>query len=138
MASQLSRCIPAALFALSLPIAAHAAALDGAAKKQTDTAIAHAGMAMAATDVKTAHAHFHHVINCLVGPAGKGFDAKAEDPCKGMGAGAIADAKGDVKAEMHLHSALKEAQKGLKTSTLAAAHADAKEAMTTLQAAGGM
>ena len=135
MASQLSRCIPAALFALSLPIAVHAAALDSAAKKQTDTATVHAGMALGATELKMAHAHLHHVINCLVGPAGKGFDAKAEDPCKGMGQGAIADAKGDAKAEMHLHTALKEAEKGLKTTTLAAAHADAQQTMKTLQGA---
>lgn len=138
MASQLSRCIPAALLALALPLAAQAAALGGAAKTQTDTAAVHAGMALGATDLKTAHAHLHHVVNCLVGPAGKGFDAKAEDPCKGMGAGAISDAKGNAKAESQLRSALKEARKGLAATTLAAAHADAQQAMKTLQGADAM
>jgi hypothetical protein len=74
------------------------------------------------------------VVNCLVGPAGKGFDAKAQDPCKGMGHGAIVDAKGDAAVEGRLHTALGQAEQGLKASTLDAAHADAKQAMDTLQA----
>ena len=138
MASQLSRCIPAVLIALALPLAVQAAALGGAAKTQADTAAAHAGMALGASDLKTAHAHLHHVVNCLVGPAGKGFDAQAGNPCKGMGAGAIADAKGDAMAEKQLHSALQEARQGLATTALAAAHADAQQAMKTLQGADAM
>ncbi len=27
----------------------------------------------------------HHVINCLVGPRGRGFDAAVGNPCKGVG-----------------------------------------------------
>lgn len=138
MASQLSRCIPAALLALALPLVVQAAALDGAAKTQTDTAAAHAGMALGATDLKTAHAHLHHVVNCLVGPAGKGFDAQAEDPCKGMGQGAITDAKGNTHAVAALRKALKQAEQGLKANTLTATHADAQHAMKTLQGAGAM
>ncbi|TAM15789.1 MAG: hypothetical protein EPN68_17120 [Rhodanobacter sp.] len=80
------------------------------------------------------HTHLHHVVNCLVGPDGKGFDAKAGDPCKGMGQGAIVDAKGDAAAEATLHTALSQARQGLKATTLDGAHADAKKAFATLQA----
>lgn len=120
--------------ALALPLAAQAADANGAATKQVATAAAHAGMALGATELATAHAHLQHVVNCLVGPTGKGFDAKAADPCKGMGNGAIADAKGDAAVEARLNKALGQAEQGLKAGTLDAAHADAKQAMETLQA----
>lgn len=128
--------LPALLLALALPMAAQAADADadGAAAKQVATAVAHAGMAMGATDLTTAHTHLHHVVNCLVGMSGKGFDAKVEDPCKGMGQGAIADSKGDVAEVDRLNAAVGQAEQGLKTTTLDAAHADAKQVMDTLQA----
>ncbi|GAB3784736.1 hypothetical protein [Dyella agri] len=129
-----TRGLPALLLALALPVAAQAADASGAASKQIATAGAHAGMALGAADLATAHAHLHHVVNCLVGPAGKGFDATAEDPCKGMGQGAIVDAKGDSAVEGRLHMALSQAEQGLKANTLDAAHADAKKAMDALQA----
>lgn len=128
-----TRALPALLLALSLPLAAQAAEANAAASKQVATAAAHAGMAMGAAELPMAHAHLQHVVNCLVGPAGKGFDAKAEDPCKGMGQGAIVDAKGDAAVEARLHTALDQAEQGLKASTLDATHADAKQAMETLQ-----
>jgi hypothetical protein len=126
--------LPALLLALALPVAAQTAGANGAASKQIATAGAHAGMAMGAADLATTHAHLHHVVNCLVGPSGKGFDAKAEDPCKGMGQGAIVDAKGDAAVEARLHTALGHAEQGLEATTLDAAHADAKKAMESLQA----
>lgn len=128
--------LPALLLALALPMAAQAADADadGAAAKQVATAVAHAGMAMGATDLTTAHAHLHHVVNCLVGPAGKGFDAKAEDPCKGMGQGAIVDSRGDIAEVDRLNAAVGQAEHGLKENTLDAVHADAKQVMETLQA----
>jgi hypothetical protein len=131
--------LPALLLALALPLAIQAAdagagGADGAAAKQVATAVAHAGMAMGAADLATAHAHLHHVVNCLVGTSGKGFDAKAEDPCKGMGQGAIPDSKGDIAEVDRLHAAVGQAEQGLKASTLDAVHADAKQVMETLQA----
>ena len=134
MTKYCTRGLPALLLALALPVAAFAADANGAASKQMSTAGAHAGMALGATDLATAHAHLQHVVNCLVGPMGKGFDAKAADPCKGMGQGAIVDAKGDAAVEAHLHAALGHAEQGLKATTLDAAHADAKKAMDSLQA----
>ena len=38
-----------------------------------------------ATDLNTVHMHLHHALNCLVGPNGKGFDAKEMNPCAHAG-----------------------------------------------------
>jgi hypothetical protein len=135
MTCKLAQRISTVLLVLALPIAAQAAGLGGAALKQTDTAIAHAGMALGAKELKIAHMHLHHVINCLVGPKGKGFNMHYLDPCKGMGQGAIVDAMGNAQAETDLHGALRQAEMGLKTTTLTAAHADAQQVMKTLQSA---
>ncbi len=126
--------LPAFLaIALVLPLAAGAASLDAAALKQTQTAGAHAGMALGAGQLAMAHAHLHHVLNCLEGPKGMDFDAKAMDPCKGMGQGAIPDAANDPAAQAKLRMAAAVAARGLKTTTLVAAHADAKRVMDDLQ-----
>lgn len=122
------------LLAMALPLAAQAAGANAAATKQIDTAAAHAGMALGAADLATAHAHLDHVINCIVGEDGKGFDAKAADPCKGMGNGALADSKGDAAVRAKVLAALKVAEAGAKATTLDATHADAKKVMETLQA----
>ncbi|MEO6926317.1 MAG: hypothetical protein ABI129_06565 [Rhodanobacter sp.] len=134
MGKNLARFVPALLLACALPLAVQAADANAAASKQVATATAHAGMALGASDLDMAHAHLQHVVNCLVGPAGKAFDAKAADPCKDMGQGAIVDVKGDAPTEARLHSALSEAKQGLKATTLDGAHADAKKVMSTLQA----
>ncbi|MDE2090763.1 MAG: hypothetical protein KGJ08_02525 [Gammaproteobacteria bacterium] len=61
------------------------------ADQEISTATTHAAMAANAADTATAIMHFHHVINCLVGPKGKQFDADAGNPCNGMGNGALND-----------------------------------------------
>jgi hypothetical protein len=132
--SKLARSLPALVLAGLLPLAVSAQGGSDAASKQAATAAAHAGMAFGAADLKMTHTHLHHVVNCLVGPSGQGFDASAENPCKGMGNGAIADAKGDAATEARLQSALQAAQQGLQANTVASAHADAKKAMSLLQA----
>lgn len=126
--------LPTLLLAIALPMVAQAADADSAVSKQVSTAGAHAGMALGAADLKMPHAHLHHVINCLVGPSGKGFDSQEANPCKGQGQGAIVDAKGDTASESRLHAALTQAEHGLKTATLDGAHTDAQQVMTTLQA----
>lgn len=133
MAKNLTRCLPALLLAFALPVAAQTADSNGAVSKQASTAAAHAGMALGAGDLQMAHTHLHHVVNCLVGASGDGFDAKAGNPCEGMGQGAIADAKGDAATASRLQEALGQAQKGIQTSTLDEAHADARAVMATLQ-----
>jgi hypothetical protein len=135
MAKKVIQWLPTLLLAIALPMAAQAAGSDSAAvSKQVSTASAHAGMALGAADLKMAHAHLQHVINCLVGPSGKGFDAQEANPCKGQGQGAIVDAKGDAASESKLHAALTQAEHGVKATTLDGAHADAQQAMATLQA----
>lgn len=133
MATRLLLLAPTLAFAIASPLAAHPKAGDPVTR-QTSTAAAHAGMALGAADLKMAHAHLQHVVNCLVGPSGEGYDAQQENPCKGMGQGAIVDAKGDAAREASLQAALKEARQGASAATLDEAHADAQAAMKSLQA----
>jgi hypothetical protein len=133
MTKNFARCLPALVLALALPMAAHAADSNPAATKQAATASAHAGMALVAADLKMTQVHLQHVVNCLVGPAGAGFDAQAGNPCKDQGQGAIVDAKGDAATEARLTAALAHARHGLQDATLESAHTDAQQAMTSLQ-----
>jgi hypothetical protein len=103
------------------------------AKNEINTAHAHALLAQNATSVTMAHTHLHHVINCLVGPNGSGFDASAGTPCKGQGTGAIPDAAGNPALHAKLESALDNAQAGLKSESLSAVQQDAGKAATALQ-----
>lgn len=134
MKMKFSRYMPALLLACALPLTASASDTDATISKQVATATAHAGMALVATDLKMAHTHLHHVVNCLVGPSGKSFDAEAGNPCDGMGQGAILDSKDDAATETMLNTALSEAEQGLKTTSLESAHEDAQKVLTTLQA----
>ena len=66
------------------------------------TAVQHLGLAADAADIDAVHRHLHHVLNCLVGPDGDGFDAAPGNPCAAAG-GAIpqtADAAMKMKLEM--------------------------------------
>jgi hypothetical protein len=132
MTTKLIRLAPALALAIALPLAAHANPND-AVSKQVSTAAAHAGMALGAADLKMAHAHLQHVVNCLVGPSGAGYDAQQANPCKGMGQGAMVDAKGDAAQESRLQAALMQARQGVQATTVDEAHADAKKAMESLQ-----
>jgi len=93
--------------------------------KEISTAILHAGYAEKTTDINKVHLHLHHVINCLVGPHGAGFDAQAGDPCLGMGNGAINDDNykvADIQHRDSLQQALEDAHYGLMTNRLKIAH----------------
>src|SRR6185437_11904150 len=83
----------AAAFSFASFAAISAARADRDPAKETATAATHAGLAAKATDLKGTQMHLHHVVNCLVGPKGKGFDAAPGNPCKDQGNGAIADTK---------------------------------------------
>lgn len=104
------------------------------ATTEVSTAHAHALMAQSAKTVGEAQTHLHHVINCLVGPKGTGFDAAAGAPCKGQGNGAIPDSASNAALTGKLQSALADAQSGLKATSLAAAQADAAKAAAALGA----
>jgi len=80
------------------------------------------------------HTHLHHAINCIVGPNGNGFDASVLNPCKGMGDGALSDAK-KMEVVNALDVALKAAKSGLAADELTVAQAYAKDAATKLKMA---
>jgi hypothetical protein len=117
---------------LVLTIAPSASAADAA--KEIATAADHAGYAADATIVTTTHSHLHHTVNCLVGPKGKGFDAKEANPCASMGNGAIPDTT-DAMKKTSLESALAKAKAGLAAKDLATAKADAMAAQELLKKA---
>ena len=111
-------------------LSAFAYAADAA--KEADMAARHAGLASKATDIKVVHTHLHHVVNCLVGPKGEGFDAKEANPCAALGNGAIPDSTDSMMKTM-LEDALKAANAGLASDDLAAAQKDAAQAAASLK-----
>ncbi len=100
--------------------------------KEAATAADHAGFAAKAATIQQVHMHLHHVLNCLVGPKGTGFDLDADNPCGAIGNGAIPDATA-AAAKTTLESAVKSASAGLATNDLTAARKDAAETETTLR-----
>lgn len=124
----------AILIALGLMALGSRSAAAAEAAKELATAEQHAGYAASAKNLKMVHAHLQHVINCLVGPEGAGFDAKALNPCKGFGSGAIPDTS-DAAKTRDLEQAVKEAQQGLAQNDLVAARKDATVVGATLKKA---
>lgn len=125
----------ALILGAGLVCVATAALAAGNASDEIATAHAHAILAQKAGTLAMSHTHLHHVINCLVGPAGKGFDAKAGNPCKGQGGGAIPDSTANSALHGQLESALAEAEGGLKTDSLDGAHQAAAKLAATLATA---
>jgi hypothetical protein len=105
---------------LALPALAASAPDAG---KEIKTAAEHAGFAMKSKSTGDVHKHLHHVINCLVGANGEGFDAAVGDPCKGMGEGALKDASGSEGAEGLLNQSLRLARIGVEIGDHRAAQA---------------
>jgi hypothetical protein len=118
-------------FAAAALIAGPASAAD--VKGEIATAMDHAGYAAAAKDIAGVHMHLHHVVNCIVGPKGTGFDASQVNPCAGRGNGAIPDAT-DAAMKTSLQAAADEASKGIAEANLATAQADAKSTSAMLGA----
>jgi len=119
----------ASAFALALPTAALA---DVSA--ELVVASQHAGLAAKAGTIDMVHMHLHHAVNCLVGPAGAGFDASNANPCAKAGSGAIPDSM-DAGQKAKLQTALKTAQAGLASSDLATAQKDATDTSATIDSA---
>jgi hypothetical protein len=103
--------------------------------KEVHTALDHAQMAAAGTDLKTVDMHLHHVVNCLVGPKGKGFDAGVGDPCKDMGDGALMDSAKDKQQHAELEQALHLADRGLADKDLKGAQKYANDVIARIKAA---
>jgi hypothetical protein len=123
----LSAAFAAAAFSVLLSGPAYA----GDSRQQIATAAAHAGMAAESADMKMVKAHLQHVINCLVGPAGAGYDSTQANPCKEQGFGAIPDASFEKMAS--LEAALKMAKDGKAEADIA----KAREKAAATQAALG-
>ena len=108
----------------------HSAAAD--AMEEVATAAEHAGYAADSDQIEGVQTHLHHVVNCLVGPEGEGFDPDELNPCGELGNGAIPDTA-DAEKKQVLEEALAEAMAGLETNELEAAQAHASEAATMLE-----
>ncbi len=107
------------------------AALADAASEVV-TAETHADLASQASDVNTVHMHLHHTVNCLVGPNGKGFDAKELNPCANAGNGAIPDSKDQAKIKT-LTDAVAKAETGIAATDMVAAKKAATETAAMLK-----
>jgi len=101
---------------------------------QLTVAQTHAGMAAKAADLKMVQTHLHHAVNCLVGPAGAGFDAAAGNPCAKAGTGAIPETT-DAAQKAKLEAAVAKATPGLSTTDLAAAQKAAQDTADAVAAA---
>jgi hypothetical protein len=119
----------AAALALS-PVFALPALAD--ASQEVTIAATHAGLAAKQTDLAKVHMHLQHALNCLVGPAGSGFDAAPGNPCAKAGKGAIPDST-DAAMKTKLEGAVASAKSGVASSDLAAAQADAQKTADALK-----
>jgi hypothetical protein len=127
-----ARSLVAAAFSLAvIATASSQAKADADPAKERSTAATHAGLAAKSTDLKMTQMHLHHVVNCLVGPNGKGFDATPGNPCKDQGNGAIPDTK-DQAQKTKLEQALQKADAGLRQTDMAKAQQDATDAQGLL------
>lgn len=121
--------------ATALPALALAAPLAGL-QAEIATAKVHATAASQIDTLAGAQLHLHHVINCLVGPHGAGYSARAEalseNHCDHLGNGAVADSTAEPATHQLTGEALQAAQAGLHATTLDAAHADAAKVLKLL------
>lgn len=121
--------------ATALPALALAAPLAGL-QAEIAAAKVHAGAASKVDTLAGAQLHLHHVVNCLVGPHGAGYSARAEalseNHCDQLGNGAVADSAPEPATHQLTGEALQAAQAGLHATTLDAAHADAAQVLKLL------
>jgi hypothetical protein len=106
---------------------APAAMADG--PQAISTAANHAGLAAQAGGIDMVHTHLHHVLNCLVGPGGDGFDAAPGNPCANAGGGAIPQTA-DAATKTKLQTAATQAKAGIANADMAGA----KKTATDIQA----
>jgi hypothetical protein len=104
-------------------------------QQQVQTAEQHATFASKAGNLKDTHLHLHHVINCLVGPDGEGFDAKAGNPCAEQGNGALNDTSVSMEERQTLEQALTLSRVGTHIKSYKPAHNTALAVRELLQEA---
>jgi hypothetical protein len=96
------------------------------------TAANHAGLAAAAGGIDMVHTHLHHVVNCLVGPGGDGFDAGPGNPCANAGGGAIPQTA-DAATKAKLTAAATQAKAGIANADMAGAKKTASDVQAMLK-----
>jgi hypothetical protein len=112
-----------------LAFGAGAALADG--PQAIATAANHAGLAAGAGDIDMVHRHLHHVLNCLVGAGGNGFDAAPGNPC--MGSGSAIPQTTDAAMKAKLEAAAQQARGGIANNDMAAAKKVATDIQTALK-----
>lgn len=80
-------------------------AAAGGLGTEIKTALTHAGFAGSYDSLKEVTLHLHHVLNCLVGPKDRMFDASAGNPCQGQGNGILADIQGGMGKDPQYYEA---------------------------------
>jgi hypothetical protein len=91
----------------------------------------HAGLAANAGAIEMVHTHLHHVLNCLVGPGGQGFDAAPGNPC-GQAGGAIPQTS-DAAMKAKLEMAATQVRGGIANNDMAAAKKVATDVQASLK-----
>ena len=113
----------AALFVPAVALADGPAAVGIAAN--------HAGLASNGANIDAVHMHLHHVLNCLVGPGGNGFDAGQANPC--MGSGPAIPQTADAAMKTKLEGAATQARGGIANADVAAAKKTASDIQAMLK-----
>ena len=119
------------IFLVATLVFAPAAAYANAASEVV-TAQTHAELAAQAGDLAGVHMHLHHVVNCLVGPAGAGFDSKELNPCANAGTGAIPDTTNPGQKKL-LNDAAAKAESGIAATQLSPAQTAATDTASMLK-----
>ena len=91
----------------------------------------HANLAANAGAIEMVHTHLHHVLNCLVGPGGQGFDAAPGNPC-GQAGGAIPQTA-DAATKTKLEGVAASVRGGIANNDIAAAKKVATDANAALK-----
>ena len=91
----------------------------------------HAGLAANAGAIEMVHTHLHHVLNCLVGPGGQGFDAAPGNPC-GQAGGAIPQTS-DAAMKAKLEAAATQVRGGIANNDVGAAKKVASDVQASLK-----
>ena len=118
--------------ALAAGLALAPAAAYANAASEIVTAWTHADLGAHASDLAGVHMHLHHVVNCLVGPQGAGFDSKELNPCANAGNGAIPDST-DAGQKKTLNEAVTKAESGIAATQLPAAQKAAVDTAAMLK-----
>ncbi len=64
-------------------------------KGQARAAATHASFASDSASLSSVREHLGHALACIEGPRGKNVNPAWDNPCQGMGAGVLADLRGD-------------------------------------------